>query len=309
MTSGERRSRSRGALLGLACGDALGAPVEFDSREEIARRYPDGLRDFTAGGWMNVVPGETTDDTRMAVDLARCLAETDPPDMSDLAGRFATWLREQPKDIGITTRYAIERFIAGDTWDVAGQATLDALGARKTASNGSLMRCAPVAIRYADDQDRLRQVSIDSSRVTHAEPRCTWSCVALNQGIAHLLRGGDPDGLVEAAVQRVDQEEVVATVRSAAGRSPADLAGTGYVLNALAVAFSAVATTGSLEDALVAAVMVGGDTDTNAAVTGALAGALYGEDAIPARWLECLHGRDDLTALADQLATLGSTRP
>ena len=309
MTPEERRSRSRGVLLGLACGDALGAPVEFDSRETIARRYPDGLRDFTAGGWMNVVPGETTDDTRMAVDLARCLVETDPPDMTDLAGRFATWLRERPKDIGNTTRHAIERFIAGDPWDVAGQATLDALGARRTASNGSLMRCAPVAIRYADDREQLRRISIDSSRVTHAEPRCAWSCVALNQAIAHLLRGGDPDGLVEAAVEGVEQHEVIVAVRSAAGKAPADLEGSGYVLNALAIAFSTVATTDSLEDALVAAVMVGADTDTNAAITGALAGALYGEEAIPTRWLDLLHGRVDLTALADQLATLGYTRP
>ena len=308
MTAIEQRSRARGVLLGLACGDALGAPVEFESREAIAARYPDGLRGFTAGGWMNVVPGETTDDTRMAVDLARCLVETDPPDMADLAGRFAAWLRERPKDIGNTTRHAIERFIAGDAWDVAGQTTLDALGARSTASNGSLMRCAPVAVRYADDPERLRRVSIDSSRVTHAEPRCVWSCVALNQGIAHLLRGGDPRRLVEAAIAEVEQPDVVAAVRSAAGKPSSDLEGTGYVLNALSIAFWATDTTASLEDALVAAVMVGTDTDTNAAVTGALAGAHFGDAAIPTRWLDLLHGREDLTALADQLATLASVR-
>ena len=301
-TDQRRVDHARGVLLGLACGDALGAPFEFVSRSVIAGRYPDGPRDFTSGGWLNVVPGETTDDTRMAVDLAKSLVEIDPPDMTDLAGRFATWLNEQPKDIGNTTRHAIDRFIAGDPWDVAGHATLEALGPDKTASNGSLMRCAPVSIRYADNPERLRRVSIDSSRVTHAEPRCVWSCVALNQAIAHLLRGGHRDGLVAAGVDGVEQPAVVDAVRTAMDQTAAELNGRGFVLNALAIAFWAVLTTDSLEEAIVAAVMIGDDTDTNAAVTGAMAGAMYGADAIPTRWLELVHGREDLIDLADRLA-------
>jgi len=302
VTDEHRTDRARGILLGLACGDALGAPVEFVSRSVIADRHPGGLRDFAAGGWLNVVPGETTDDTRMAVDLAKTLVETDPPDMTDLAGRFAAWLRERPKDIGNTTHLAIDRFIAGDRWDVAGQTALDIRGSQGAASNGSLMRCAPVAIRFADDPERLRRVSIDSSRVTHAEPRCVWSCVALNQGIAHLLTGGSRETLIEAALDDIELAIVVDTVRGAAGRASDDLEGSGYVLNALAVAFWALQTTDSLEDAIVAAVMIGEDTDTNAAVTGALAGALYGADAIPSRWLDLLHDRDALVDLADRLA-------
>lgn len=301
MTNAQRAARARGVVLGLACGDALGAPVEFTSRDEIARLHPSGLRNLTAGGWLSVVPGETTDDTRMAVDLATTLADTDPPDMIDLAQRFATWLREHPKDIGITTRFAIERLIAGDAWDVAGQATLAELGPGAAASNGSLMRCAPVAIRFADDPGRLRQVSIDTSRVTHAEPRCVWSCVALNQAIAHLLRGGDRADMVRAAVEGIELQSVVEAVTSAASMSATKLNGRGYVLNALTIAFWAAATTDSLEDAVVAAVMIGDDTDTNGAVTGALAGALFGEEAIPSRWLEVLHGSKDLIGLADRL--------
>lgn len=302
MTDGRWPDRARGVVLGLACGDALGAPVEFESRTTIAARYPGGLRDFASGGWLNVVPGETTDDTRMAVDLAKTLVETDPPDMTDLAGRFAAWLREQPKDIGNTTRFAIDRFIAGDPWDVAGQTALDIRGERGAASNGSLMRCAPVAVRFADDPERLRQVSIDSSRVTHAEPRCVWGCVALNQGIAHLLTGGSRECLVEAAVAGIKLAAVAEAIRCADGRTSAELDGSGFVLNALSIAFWAVQATGTLEDAIVAAAMIGDDTDTNAAVTGALAGALYGAGAIPSRWLDLLHGRDDLTALAGRLA-------
>lgn len=301
MISTERRERARGVMLGLACGDALGAPVEFESRAVIASRYPHGLRDFTSGGWMNVVPGETTDDTRMALELARSLVESDQPDMTDLAQRFAAWLRESPKDIGNTTRSAIERFIAGDSWDLAGESTLALRGPDGAAGNGSLMRCAPVALRFVDDRARLQQVSIDSSRVTHAEPRCLWGCVALNQGIAHLLRGGDRDDLVGAAIDGAELDPVVEAVQSASSMSADALSGRGYVLNALSIAFWAVLTTGSLEDAVVAAVMVGDDTDTNGAVAGALAGAMYGVDAIPDRWLALLHGRDELIGLADRL--------
>jgi len=302
MIDGHRTDRARGVMLGLACGDALGAPVEFVSRSVIADRHPGGLRDFTSGGWLNVVPGETTDDTRMALDLAGTLVETDPSDMTDLAGRFAAWLRERPKDIGETTRLAIDRFIAGDPWDVAGQTALDIRGERGAASNGSLMRCAPVAIRFAGDLDRLRQVSIDSSRVTHAESRCIWSCVALNQGIGHLLTGGPRETLIQAAVAGIELVTVVDTVRGAAGKTSEELEGSGYVLNALAIAFWAVETTDSLEDAVVAAVMLGDDTDTNGAITGALAGAVYGVEAIPSRWLDLLHGRDEVIDLADRLA-------
>ena len=169
--------RARGVIVGLACGDALGAPVEFQSRATIKERYPDGLRDFTSGGWMHVMPGELTDDSRMMIDLAETLIRPGPVDLDELARRFIAWADEQPKDIGNTTSLAIDLLRRGIPWTDAGEQALRQLGASGAASNGSVMRCAPVAVRFHSQPDLVRDVSIDTSRITHAEARCTWSCV------------------------------------------------------------------------------------------------------------------------------------
>ena len=185
-----RTDRARGVIVGLACGDALGAPVEFESRQSIAAKYPGGLRDFTSGGWMDVVPGELTDDSRMMIDLAETLVRPGPVDLDHLGQRFVAWMNENPKDIGVTTRIAIEALRDGVHWSESGELALRQRGPNGAASNGSVMRCAPVAVRFASDPDQLREVSIDTARITHSEPRCTWAAVALNQAIAHALSGG-----------------------------------------------------------------------------------------------------------------------
>lgn len=298
--------RARGALVGLACGDALGAPVEFESRETILETYPTGLREFTSGGWMDVEPGELTDDSRMMIDLAESLLVDSGGEMEDLGRRFVAWMDENPKDIGNTTRLAISHLKQGVPWHEAGMRALDERGASGAASNGSVMRCAPVAVRWRNDSAELRQVSLDTSRITHAEPRCMWSCVAVNQGIAHLINGGSIGMLVAAATRDIANAEVVAAIEQAGSMLERDLSGTGYVLNAVRIAFWAVLSKPTLEDAVVSAVMIGDDTDTNAAVAGALAGALHGYQAIPDRWRAGVHQHDRLVSLADQLAAAGS---
>jgi ADP-ribosyl-[dinitrogen reductase] hydrolase len=242
----------------------------------------------------------------MALDLAEVLAMPGQPDMHALGQRFVAWVAEGPKDVGNTTRLAIDHLAAGVNWDRAGVLALETRGERGASSNGSLMRTAPVAVRYHQKPDDLREVARHSSLVTHAEERCQWSCVALNQGIGHFLNGGDLTGLVEAAVHGIPVASVVDTVAGAGAADPASLSGTGFVLNGLQIAFWAVQNTTSLEDAIVAAVMIGDDTDTNAAITGALAGAMYGVSALPERWLSLLHHRERLTDLADRLISLES---
>ena len=293
--------RARGVIVGLVCGDALGAPVEFESRETIAERYPLGLRDFTSGGWMNVKPGELTDDSRMTIDLAETLTRPGPVDLNELGRRFVTWMEEQPKDIGHTTRLAIELLRDGVAWDRAGQIALVRRGSSSAASNGAVMRCAPVAVRFRDRPDELRTVSIDTARITHAEPRCTWSAVAINQAIAHLLADGAVHRLVAVAVAGIEQPDVVAAIEAAPNLAEHELSGSGFVLNAVQIAFWATLNHATFEEALVSAVMIGDDTDTNAAVTGALAGAMHGYARIPERWRSGIHEHDRLIGLADQL--------
>jgi ADP-ribosyl-[dinitrogen reductase] hydrolase len=290
--------RYAGCLLGLACGDALGGPVEFVSREEIERRYPRGLRTFVGGGWLRLAPGEITDDTQMTVALAQSLAECDDLEMDDVAARFLAWYRCMPMDIGGTTWAALGLLESGVPWSAAGERV--AQGGR-AAGNGTVMRCAPVALRYRGDREMLRRASIDTARITHADPRCTWGAVAVNQAIAWLLDNGPVEGLIEAAVEGVDDAEVRACIRNAAGRRRGDVRSGGFVLDTVGAAVWCLLRNETLEEAIVAAVGLGDDADTTGAVTGALAGAHFGAGQIPGSWLGLLRPRAELEGLATRL--------
>ena len=297
--------RAVGCLVGLACGDALGGPVEFVDRVEIARRYPSGLREFVGGGWLALAPGEITDDTQMTLMVAESLANSPGlnPNLDDLAARFVAWLAGGPKDVGNTTRAAITALAAGTPWSDAG-AEVARLAGDRAAGNGAVMRCAPVAIRYRNDRARLIQASIDIARITHDDPRCTWSAVAVNQAIAHLLRGGAASEIAAAAVEGVPEPTVRAAVLTAADREVAAIRAGGFVLDTVAAAVHCFVHGHGFEDTIVAAVALGDDTDTTGAVAGALAGAYYGSDAIPARWRDHVQSGDTLTELARRLVEL-----
>lgn len=297
-------ARYQGCLLGLACGDALGGPVEFVSRDALDLQYPDGLRDFTGGGWLDLFPGEITDDTQMTLDVARSLAEYPEANMADLAGRFLTWRNSAPKDIGNTTRDALDRLAQGTPWHEAGQQTHLARGPFDSAGNGAIMRCAPVALRFVGDPERVRDVSIDVSRITHANPLCIWASVAVNQAMVALLNGAGIDAAIEFSRQGIPEADVIGAIEHATSASRNEIRSGGFVLDTLAAAFWSLRITDSLEEAIVTAVALGEDTDTTGAVAGALAGAHYGLDAIPARWQNRLQHRDRLSELALRLLHL-----
>ncbi len=307
------QSRYRGCLLGLAAGDALGGPVEFMTREAILTKYGKPLREMVGGGWLKLKPGETTDDTAMARALAESIVATGQVETADIAGRYLLWMESKPPDIGNITRVALRGFRSGLNVPNA------ALGAHRqlngqSAGNGTVMRCPPVALRYAYDERRLLDASRDEALITHFDPQAWTGSVALNLLIARALRGmALPEAIKDVAyrIRRLPKAacevaEVLETARpDVDGRL---LPTTGYVLDTLRIALWALLGHASLEDALVAAVNQGGDADTQGAVTGALGGALGGYEAIPARWLETLRGRDELLALADQLLILAEHR-
>jgi len=170
MTTITLRDRYAGTLLGLACGDALGGPVEFLDRDVIAARFPAGVSEFVGGGWLHLDPGEVTDDTQQALILAASLT-TKGLDLDRFAAGLIAWFRSNPKDIGNTTRIALEALAAGTAPLDAGAEALAARGERSAAANGAVMRCAPVALRFRRLPDRLVRASLDSARVTHAEAR------------------------------------------------------------------------------------------------------------------------------------------
>lgn len=292
------RDRYRGALLASAAGDALGATLEFMDRATIRRDYGQ-LRDIVGGGWLRVAPGEITDDTQMALCIARSIAARGGFDAADIAARFVGWFRSHPKDIGNTTRHALEQLARGVPWRDAGQRTHEALRPND-ASNGSIMRCAPVALLTRADPAVNAARSADSSRITHANPLCVAGCVALNAAIAALLADPAADPLA-IAMSATDNATLRASLAEVPDLDADTLDAGGYVLATLQSAFWAVTSHETLEEAVVAAVNLGQDADTTGAVAGALAGARWGAGSIPQRWLDVLQSGEELTALADRL--------
>ena len=293
------RDRYVGTLLGLAAADALGGAVEFMPRAAIMRAHPEGVRDIIGGGPHDLRVGEVTDDTAMALAIARaCTA--DGIDLDQVATNFLDWYRSGPKDIGITTSRALAKMDASVHWSDIGD-RLTAETPSKLAGNGSVMRCAPVALRFRQDRELLRQVSMDTARMTHPDPMAVWGSVALNQAIVHLLDGGKLDGVRAAAVAEIENAAVVDAIESSVDREYDDVRSGGFVLETLGASFWSLAHASSAEEAIVTAVTMGDDTDTTGAVTGALVGAYYGARAIPERWVAVLEPRDELEQLADQL--------
>ena len=300
--TGTALDRCRGALVGLACGDALGGPVEFMSPEQIAGAYPGGLREFVGGGWLHLAPGEITDDTQLTRALAESLADHGDLDMDDVAGRFIAWMRGGPKDIGRTTAAALAHVADGVAWRESGRR---ALRGGAAAGNGSVMRIAPIGVRFRRAPERSAVAARESSLVTHADPRCLDGCVAIAQAIAVLIAGGSPADALAEATARIADPETLASVRGATARTSADLRGGGFVLETVQGALWAALTHDSFEEAVVAAVALGNDADTTGAVAGALAGARWGYEAIPARWKDHVQWGADLLALADVLHQQG----
>jgi ADP-ribosyl-[dinitrogen reductase] hydrolase len=300
------QQRIRGCAVGAAVGDALGMPLEFGPRQPVE----DLVREMRAG---RLPAGSFTDDTEMALALGESLLAHHPLDAADLAQRFADWYRAGPADIGNQTQAVLSRIAAGDKWEEA----VAAVQRRwpDSAGNGSVMRCWPAALAQWRDLGALLADSRLQSQVTHPHAECVAGSAFVNAAIHYLLHGETP---LKAVAQALDAAAAPNGLRQAIEAAPKrkrdELQNSGWVRHTLESAVWVLLTTGSFEEAVVQAVNLGGDADTTGAVTGALAGACYGLDAIPVRWREAVHGAwplgdriwraDDLVGMADCLAAL-----
>ena len=295
--------RFRGALLGLAAGDALGAPAEFMTPEQVRDQWG-VLTEMVGGGCHEIAPGQTTDATQMMLALAESLVATGDFDPEDVVGRYRAWFRSRPLDVSLTVRTVMLALAAGTPWDLASRRAYEILGF-PTAGNGSIMRCAPTALRYFADAPLRQRVSLRESMLTHFDHLAGWSCVAFNELVAAALAGRLVESLPAIAAALDDEDARVAGVlREAAEADPGEIQVSAFVLDSLKAALWAVLHTGSFEEALIEIVNRGDDCDTVGAITGALAGARYGADAIPGRWLACLDVRERVVLAADGLAAL-----
>ncbi|WP_432009939.1 ADP-ribosylglycohydrolase family protein [Streptomyces cucumeris] len=279
--------RAAGAVVGSAVGDALGAPFEFGPAGAFSARFPGcgaGGEMCGGGGWD---PGEATDDTQMAVLVAESLVEHGGLDLPDVFARFQRWAVSEPKDIGLQTEDVLTN---GLPWDAAA-AEHFRVNAR-AAGNGALMRAATSAVRFARDG---RRATMDAARriaaLTHGD-RAAWEGTAVfHELVRRALHGGDPLAALPGVLDLVHpgHRERYATVLAPDWHPGLATEFNGAVWPCLGSAVWALRTTGGYEEAVRAAIDLGGDTDTVAAVTGGLAGARYGVGAIPVRWTGPLH--------------------
>jgi ADP-ribosyl-[dinitrogen reductase] hydrolase len=289
--------RARGALLGLAVGDALGGPLEFLSADQIHARYGRPVDGYVGGGWLSLAPGQGTDDTAMAMALARSAATSTGYHPGRALAAYLEWFRTNPPDVGHTIRAALAGAEAGMSTVAVTEAFHRKAG--RSAGNGSLMRVAPIALRHLIAAERRAVAARVDSKLTHFDDHAAAACAWLCDALAALVEGIDGSELLPPP----DLEPEWNISPDDAARSAGGPAA-GYVGTALGVAAAAVRTASSLEEGLVWAVNLGGDTDTNGAVAGALLGARFGASAIPPRWLDRLAVRDEAGRLAERLVAL-----
>ena len=297
------RDRFRGTLLGLAAGEALGAPAEFLTAEQVVEKYG-VITEMIGGGVYDVAPGEITDATEMMLSLAGSLADNGRFEPEDIIARYAGWLESQPHHVSLTVRAALISYRSGTHWDVASRRAFEILGG-PTAGNGSLIRCAPVGLLYCSDAVTRHEVSLRESTLTHFDRLAGWSCAAFNDLISAALFGDLGDDLPAVARTFDDEDKRVAAVlRDTPEAEAEEIVSSSFVLDTLQTALWTVLHAADFEHAVTIAVNMGNDATAAGAVTGALAGAVYGESGIPPRWLDALTVRDDVTAVADRLADL-----
>jgi ADP-ribosylglycohydrolase/fructose-1,6-bisphosphatase/inositol monophosphatase family enzyme len=289
IASGIALDRAAGCLLGQIVGDSLGSLVEFRTPADIRRQYPDGIRNLADGGTWNTIAGQPTDDSELALDLARTLVGCQAWSSEAVAEAYGGWYGSHPFDIGSTTVQALSA-VASAKSDKAGAAR--AAANRASQSNGALMRCAPIGI-WARGAAEAAAAAREDAALTHPHPVCQAASAAFVAAIATAVGGGDREAMLAAAEAAMPEAEAAPVrerlVFAIRGDGPSDFTRQqGWVLIAFQNAFRHLAAGTPLEGAIVETVGQGGDTDTNGAICGALLGAAQGRSAIPARWSSTL---------------------
>ena len=314
------RDKIKGALYGVAVGDALGAPLEFMSSDMITQRYG-CVTEMLGGGWLNVLPGEITDDTQMTLAVAEGIVANPDDPTEEVGARFVEWVCSGPKDIGGTCSASIsgaQRMAAEENpgtadkpgfnnW-IAASAETAVMNGQRSGGNGALMRTVYPGLFYSDLQEAKRKAS-DIGRMTHWDDESDDACRLYTHIIHEFIQ------TEYTAAEEIDKEtrdgmkNII--LRSTLKGTPydieelkgkqGDLNPTGYVVNSMKCAVFFFRYTESFEKAVTDAANFGGDADTIAAITGGLAGAFHGYSAIPTRWVEALAPeiRERLDALTE----------
>ena len=305
------RSRAQGCLLGQLAGDSLGSLVEFEDASTIRRLYPNGVRDLADGGMWNTLAGQPTDDSEMALALARSLVRIGAFSIDDIRASYVRWYKSRPFDIGSTTACGLK-----------GGPILD------SQANGALMRVSPLGIfGWRMKPQALAKRAADDASLTHPNRICQQVNSLYVTAIGEAIREGPaPTTVYDQMAARAEQWNVDQAIRerieqAKTHRPPEYNRQMGWVLTAFQNALYELLHAPSLEG-VIATVQCGGDTDTNGAICGALLGAVYGREAVPKQWVERIvdcrptpettqprpkeYWPDDVLRLAGQLVQAGA---
>ena len=290
------QERARGAYLGLAVGDALGATTEFMTPAEIEEKHGTH-RDMCGGGWLQLKPGQVTDDTEMSLALGKAILEFGGVDARSIANAFSDWMRSKPVDIGHTVRRGIVHYRS------SGEPTVPVN--EYDAGNGACMRSLPIALfNWNASEERLLRDARVQSHVTHNNPVSDMGTETVLQMLVSAFNGGDKASMKVLADELAQRHKAYRFDRRRMVNP------SGWIVETLQAVFQAFFAYDGLKEILIDVVNRGGDADTTGAIAGMLAGACYGPDAIPISWLKVLDRdvRDACVDQADQLISLRKLR-
>lgn len=278
---------AQGLMFGVAIGDALGGPLEFMDACEISEKHGE-VREMLGGGWLNLKKGQITDDTQMTLAVADGIIQNPKNPVPSVGKMLKNWLKTRPVDVGITCKSVIKtaiqhNFDEKEEWFKLSQ-EYDVKTKGESAGNGSLMRMSYPAIFYPTDI--AVDNAVDLGKMTHWHEHSTTSITCYTKAVSKLVR---MDKTVDIATRKELLESYMKEVRQinslqCDGETPPS----GYVIHSLICALNCIQNTENFEDAVVKAVNLGGDADTIGAITGSLAGVIYGMSAIPERWISAL---------------------
>ena len=283
----------RGALYGVAIGDALGGPLEFMNAEQIKQKYGGRVTEMVGGGWLSLTPGETTDDTAMTLAVCEGIMENPTAPTEPVGRRFIEWVNTAPKDIGMTCARSISTARANLAAGMATEMAWKKAGINtaienndRSGGNGALMRTIGTALAYEDEEERAERTT-QIAEMTHYDDLSSDICRYYADAVHHFIKDER-----DAGVRTLDMMSVYGFSNRV---NPS-----GWVQDSMECAYLAFTTETDFENVLIEAVNLGGDADTIGAIAGGLAGAYYGYDAIPQRWIEAIPA--DIRARLDAFA-------
>lgn len=317
----------RGALIGAAIGDALGATVDRLTRSEVKEKF--GVhREIVGGGRLQLDAGQPGDDTGLAIAVAQSLAEKKECDLRDIAVRMTAYMKNESAGRGLgPTTQAVLANLKPKGKDIFAAATKFNSQQPDYAGSGCIARVAPVAMLRRVQFKELVDETIAVCRLTHTDQRCVDASVAFNFGVSYLTSGKDPSKLLfktwrfladtrESKEYREIygeealpvEQDMVKALKAVNSISYDELKSSGQAIDTTQSAYWLTLNAIDFEEGLVRAVNLGGDAATLGAVVGSLLGARFGEQAIPERWLEPLQGLEELEKVADKLCKLGEPK-